>query len=150
MGLGGVAGLYLANVNVEGMYLLEKKSDPIYWYDIGGEDLSPREERFSPTTIAVNVGYGLVIGTRFRFTPQVGVNAIKLEGNHENLCSAYSASLGARIDYAIANYFGICLAPSYAFSVYKSDNFVRISETLTQLNEYAEGFKLKAGFYLYF
>lgn len=151
MGFGGAVGLYLANVNVEGMYLLGKKSDPIYWNNIGGEDLRPREERFSPTTIAVNVGYGFVVGTRFRFTPQVGVNAIKLEGNQENLCSTYSASLGARIDCATANHFGISLVPSYAFSVYKSDNFIRISETLTQLNEYAEGrFNLKVGFYLYF
>lgn len=151
MVFGGAVGLYLANVNVEGMYLLGKKSDPIYWNNIGGEGSRPREERFSPTTIAVNAGYGFVIGTRFRFTPQVGVNAIKLEGNQENLCSTYSASLSARIDYAIANYFGISLAPSYAFPVYKSDNFVHISETLTQLNEYAEGgFNLKVGFYLYF
>ena len=153
MGLGGTVGLYLANVNVEGMYLLGKKSDPIYWNNIGGGSWNrrPIEEIFSPTTITVNVGYGIIIGTRFRFTPQVGVNVINLEGDADNRCSVYSTSVGARIECATANHFGVCLAPSYAFPVYKSDNFVRISETLTQLNEYAEGgFNLKIGFYFYF
>lgn len=152
MGLGGAVGLYLANVNVEGLFLMGKKSAPIYWNYIGdsGWGMRPMEEIFSPTTIAVNVGYGIIIGTRIRLTPQVGVNAINLEGNGGNRCSAYSTSVGARIEYAAAKHFGICLAPSYAFPIYKSDNFIRISETLTQLNQYVEGFNLKIGFYFYF
>lgn len=152
MGLGGAVGLYLANINVEGIYLMGKKSAPIYWNYIGesGWGRRPSEEIFSPTTIAVNMGYGIILGTRIRFTPQVGINAINLAGDEGNRCSAYSTSAGARIEYAAAKHFGICLAPSYAFPVYKSDNFVRISEALTQLKEYVEGFNLKIGFYFYF
>ena len=153
VGIGLAVGLYLANVNVEGLFLLGKKSEPIYWNYVGENiwNLRPMEETFSPTTIAVSMGYGIIIGTRIRLTPQVGVHAINLEGSLGNRCSAYSASVGARIECVAANHFGISLTPSYVSPMYKSDHFVRISETLTQLNEYTVGgFNLKIGLYLYF
>lgn len=150
MGVGATAGLYLANVNVEAIYLVGRKSSPIYWSNIEELHQPPIEETFNPTTVAFNVGYGFVIGTCFRITPQVGVDLIDLAGSQGNRCGTYSASVGTRIEYVAANHFGICLVPDYAFPVYKSDNFVRISDILTELKGYATGrFNLKIGFYFY-
>lgn len=151
MRYGGTMGFYLANVNVEAACLFGKKSDPIYWNYIGEQKERPVKEIFSPVTIAMNAGYGFIFGTRFRLTPQIGVNAINLEGTQKNHCSALTVSVGARAEYIVANHLGICLAPDYSFPAYKSDNFLRISETLSQLNEYAAGgLSLKMGVYLYF
>lgn len=151
MRYGGTIGFYLANVNVEAACLFGKKSDPIYWNYIGEDKQRPVKEIFNPVTIAMNAGYGFILGTRFRLTPQVGVNVINLEGTQENQCSALTVAVGARAEYIVANRLGICLTPDYSFPVYKSDNFLRISETLLQLNEYAAGgLSLKMGIYLYF
>ena len=151
MGWGGTAGLYLANVNIEAAYLMKRKSGPIYWNYLGESGNRPIVETFSPTAIKVHVGYGFIIGTRFRFTPQVGVNTIDYRGNQGNRCCAVTASTGARIECIVANHLGICLAPRYVLPVYGSDNFIRISETLSQLNDYAAGgFNMNVGLYLYF
>ncbi len=147
MGLGGTAGLYLANVNIEAAYIMKKESAPIYWNQMGER---PIEETFKPTVYEINVGHGFIVGTRFRFTPQVGGSAIDFQGNQGNHCSAITASVGIRIECIAANHLGICLVPGYAFPIYKSDNFIRISETQSQLNDYAGGgFKMNIGFYFY-
>ena len=151
MGWGGTVGFYLANVNVEGMYLVGEKSIPIYWNYIGKYHQQPVEETFSPTIIAANVGYGIIVSARLRITPQVGVNIVDFVGSYKNRCSAYSASVGARFECIAFKHLGVSLVPSYASPVYKSDNFIRISGTLLQLNEYAvSGFNLRVGGYLYF
>ena len=151
MGWGGTVGFYLANVNVEGMYLVGEKSIPIYWNYIGKYHQQPVEETFSPTIIAANVGYGIIVSARLRITPQVGVNIVDFVGSYKNRCSAYSASVGARFECIAFKHLGVSLVPSYASPVYKSDNFIRISGTLLQLNEYAvSGFNLRVGCYLYF
>lgn len=153
MGLGGTVGLNLANVNFEASYLLKKESSPIYWSYIGeyGYDMRPQKETFTPAAIEFRMGYGFIIGTRFRFTPQIGMDIIDFNGSRGSRCSAYAASVAARIECIIANHFGICLVPGYTAPIYKSDYFVFLSETLTQLNEYTVGgFNLKIGLYLYF
>lgn len=147
---GGTVGCYLANINVEGMYLVGKESDPIYWNSKGWEQQLPIEERFSPTTIAFSVGYGLIMGARLRLTPQIGMEVVSWEGSQGNRCYAHTVSASARIEYVVFNRFGICLVPSYVHPKYKSDNLVRISETLTQLDDYTSGLNLKIGCYLYF
>lgn len=151
MGVGGALGLYLANVNVEGLFLLEKKTSPIYWNYIGEwGSQRPIEETFTPLVYGVNVGYGLIIGTRFRLTPQVGVNAFDFKGSKYSRCSAYSATAGMRIECLINKAFGVCLVPGYTAPVYRSDYFNHLSETLPQLNDYiVGGFNLKIGFYVY-
>lgn len=150
MGLGAAMGLYLANVNVEGTYLFGKESDAIYWNYIGAVSnyYRPEKETFTPATISVNAGYGFIIGNRCRITPRVGVNIINFYGQNNN-CSALTTSIGARVEYAIINHLGVYLTPEYAIPMYRSDNFVRISQTLTQLNDYVGGFNLKVGCYLY-
>lgn len=153
MGLGGTVGLNLANVNFEASYLLKKESSPIYWNYIGeyGYVMRPQKETFTPAAIEFRMGYGFIIGTRFRFTPQIGMDIIDFNGSRGSRCSAYAASVAARIECIIANHFGICLVPGYTAPIYKSDYFVFLSETLTQLNDYTVGgFNLKIGFYLYF
>ena len=150
MGLGAAMGLYLANVNVEGTFLFGKESDAIYWNYIGAvSNYRPEKETFTPATISVNAGYGFIIGNRCRITPRAGINIINFFGQYNN-CSALTTSIGARVEYAIVNHLGVYLTPEYAIPMYRSDNFVRISQTLTQLNDYVGGFNLKVGCYLYF
>ena len=150
MGIGGALGLYLANVNVEGSILLVKKSNPIYWNYTGKWIQRPLEETFNPLVYGVNMGYGFIIGTRLRLTPQTGVTIFDFKGSQGSRCSVYSASAGLRIDCLINKNFGICLVPGYTAPVSKSDYFIRLSETLIQLNDYiVGGFNMKIGFYLY-
>lgn len=150
MGLGGTVGLYLWNVNLEASRLWMKETSPIYWNYIGASSERPVEETFTPSVYGVNVGYGFIIGTRLRLTPQTGVTIFDFKGSRGNRCSAYSASASMRIDCLINKAFGLCLVPGYTAPVDKSHNFNRLSETLTQLNDYiVGGFNMKIGFYTY-
>ena len=151
MGYGGGIGCYLYNVNVEAMFLFGMlKSDPIYWNYLGPENTRPIEETFKPNVLSFRAGYGFILGTRFRLTPQVGCSYIVVNGNQHNDCAAIAASLGLRAECVIANHFAISLSPDYSFSLSKSENFTRISNTLTQLDDVAEGFNVRIGLYFYF
>lgn len=151
MGFGGGVGCYFYNVNVEAMFLFGmSETDPIYWNYLGSEKTRPVEETFKSNALSFRAGYGFVLGTRFRLTPQVGCSYIAVNGSQNNECTAMTASLGLRAECIVANHFGISLSPDYSFSLSKSDNFTRISETLTQLNDMAGGFNVRLGFYLYF
>lgn len=158
MGFGGGLGCYFYNVNVEAMYLFGmSKIGPIYWNYSGTlntgpveETFKPVEETFKPNTLSFRAGYGFVLGTRFRLTPQVGCSYIVINGSQHNDCGALAASLGLRAECVIANHFAISLSPDYSFSLSKSENFTRISNTLTQLDDVAEGFNVRIGLYFYF
>lgn len=154
IGYGGTFGFYLANLNAEVMYLQKTFTNHIYWNYIGDDKNSykyPGKERFTPSIVALNIGYGLVFGTRFRLTPQLGVNVVNFDGSRGTTFSALEAFVGSRVEFVLLNHLGLCVTPGYTHSIYKSDNYVRLSSTLSQLNDYvSDGFNVKMGLYLYF
>jgi len=159
MGVGVGLGGFISNVNLEANYIMGlTESDSVYWNN--SQDMThPTSYAYKPTYYGGKVGYGIIIGTRFRITPQVGVGVLQLKGTVKEMgvadpgtTDAYAVPVigDVRFDIAIAPYVGLSVCPGYSAAVVKSDVFKAIAEASKQISGYATGFNLKAGLYLYF
>ena len=148
---GGTIGGYVSNVNVEAAYLIGTgNSETIYW---SGNNTQPIVSNYTPTTnISAKLGYGFALGTRYRLTPQVGVNMLKLKESIDNSSSAIadeanvaSALLSLRFSVAIVNHFEISITPEMSFAVSKSKGYEKLSEVSSKIKQWGEGFNVKLG-----
>lgn len=154
-------GGHIANFNIEVDYsYCFQKSPTIYWNYIGEDyDYTPDACTYSPSLIlAGKIGYGIIVGTRFKITPQIGYRFTKLSESGNRLhngwyicganCSA--ATIGVRAYCAISSHFGISLTPEYAIGIAKSDGFKTLSEVTTKIKNMGEGFNAKFALVLTF
>ena len=151
MAFGGTLGGYIHNVNIELAYLMGTgKSETIYW---SGNNTQPIVSTYSPNmTISGKVGYGVSIGTRYRLTPQLGCNLLKLKetidsSSSPNADGAYvlSGLLSIRFSAALANHFAISISPEYSFAISKSNGYTVLSEISPKIKKWGEGFNVKIG-----
>lgn len=156
VGVGATIGGYLYNVNAEASFFYGiGKSEQIYWC---GNDLMPVEASYSPSiNMSIKTGYGFALGTRFRLTPQVGINLLKLKetaDSHEqtlgNDANATSFLVGLRFSAAIVKHFAISLSPEYSFPIKKSTGYEALSEVSPKIKKWSQGFNAKLGITLFF
>lgn len=155
--MGATLGGYISNVNVEASYLYGVgKSETIYW---SGNNTQPLASNYAPAmNVSSKVGYGFPISTRFRLTPQVGVNFLKLKETMESGASvtpadgAYAASalVSLRFSAAIVDHFAVCLSPEYFFCLMRSDGYTALSEVSPKIKKWSEGFNVKLGITAFF
>ncbi|MCM1140930.1 MAG: PEGA domain-containing protein [Muribaculum sp.] len=150
MNFTAAVGGHIANFNIEVDYsYCFQKSPTIYWNYTGEDyDYSPDACTYSPSLIlAGKVGYGIIAGTRFKITPQIGYRFTKLSesgvGWHIDDANCSAATIGARVYYAISSHFGISLTPEYAIEVVSSDGFKTLSEVTSKIKNMGEGFNAK-------
>ena len=147
MGIGANLGGYIYNVNVEAFGLFGLSKAPVYINYSDGA--TPDEESLSAMAIGARVGYGIILGTRLRVTPQAGVGALSVRGNKLS-ASALTVSLGTRCEYAFSKFAGISLTPEYSFAVSKSAVFEQIAAASSRVAGWANGFNARLGVYFYF
>lgn len=150
--MGLTFGGHIHNVNAEASFLYGAgKSGTIYW---SGSNTQPLASNYSPImNVSGKVGYGFPISTRFRLTPQVGVNFMKLKETTESESSvtladgAHAASgiLALRFSVAIVDHFAISLSPEYSFNFMKSDGYNVLSGISPKIKKWSEGFNVKLG-----
>lgn len=151
-GMGG----YLKNINLEANYFMGfARSERIYWYYIPGYySFNEGEASYSPWGMNIKTGYGFSLGSRFRITPQIGWQFLKLKGDdsYANGFGAYASSaVGAlRIHYVLAGCLGIYIAPEYRYSFKSSDGFEALSSVSSEIKSYAQGFGGSVGLTLFF
>ena len=155
MGIGATLGGYLSNVNVEATYMMGlSKSEEIYWNYIGEEGHNrPVLTQYKPMYMGGKLGYGIIIGNRMRITPQLGVGIVSISSNESGETSkayALSASIGARLDYALTSFMGLSLAPEYDFKVSESDKYKSLSEVSTKIKGWSNGFNCRVGLHFFF
>ena len=147
LGLSGMnigVGGYIKNFNMEANYLIGfSKSGDIYWNDSSG-DTMPIVANYSPMGFDFNVGYGILIGNRFRLTPQIGIQYVALSESADkkvaNNANAMSLPIGAKAEFAIVRHFAISLEPSYIINVTKSEGYKALSEISSKIKGYSDGF----------
>ena len=155
MAFGATFGGYINNVNAELTYLMGSgKSETIYW---SGNNTQPVVSNYSPDmAFSGKVGYGVSIGTRYRLTPQIGFNFLKLkesiESNLTQADGAYviSGLLAVRFSAAIANHFAVSLSPEYSFAVNKSKGYDTLSEISSDIKKWGDGLNVKLGIATFF
>ena len=144
-GVGLNTGFYSNNFNMEvfGTYCLDKT--PIYVnYSDNRESL---EE--IPQTIHAGgkMGVGIILGRRFRITPQVGAGIMVVQS--ENILANSITALGAvRFECAIFKNLGISITPEYVYPLKKGEVYEKLLQVSPVLKG-CEGFGLRVGLYLY-
>ena len=152
MGAEATMGFYINNVNVEGTFLYGlDKSETVYWNYMGTLDMRPKETAYTAMAYGGKVGYGIIIGTRWRFTPQVGAMCVQLKDD-DNLTKAHviSGTAGARVDFAAAGCFGLFVAPEMALAVSKSDTYKQLENVSSKVKDWGSGFNVRLGISLTF
>ena len=141
------AGFYTSNINIEASYLHGmKKSENIFWNYNGNDDAMPYSMNYSPTAFSAKAGYGFIVGTQVRITPQVGATLITATSNDkESKCYSVSACIGIRGEYALLSHLGLFVAPEVAFPAIKSDIYKSLSETSSIIKNWCSGFNIRFG-----
>lgn len=147
LGIGG----FLSNINVEADAFYGLGTEKIYWNNVGSSSyvLRPLEDKLSTYYVGGKVGYGIIVGTRLRITPQLGGGYVAISGN---VSESYvvNASLGVRTDFALVRCLGIVLAPEYSFPIAKAEAYQKISAVSDKVKNWGGGFNLRLGLSVFF
>ena len=153
--VGGAIGGYIYNVNVEGYYLVSSDESEDIWWNSTSTSSSERpfSYTYKPTYFGGKVGYGIIVGSRIRITPQLGLGAVSIDGTGKKGDSKGFASLltiGCKLDYAFASCLSINIAPEYGMGMSKSNNFEKLSDLSSKIKGWADGFNCRIGLALFF
>ena len=149
MGFGGAIGCFISNVNVEVDFINGSKKESMYWNDASSNPYRPIEESYSNMFIGGKVGYGVVIGSRMRVTPQVGAGVLRVKGSQSN-AHAIKGSVGLRADYVLADHIGLVVAPEYGVPFSKSSVYEAISAVSSTVKGWGSGFNCSVGLNIFF
>lgn len=157
MNVTAAVGAHIAGFNLELAYSYGfPKSPTVYWNYTGGEEeRQPDVCAYSPRLIlGAKAGYGVIIGTRFKITPQLGYRYTRLSEcgatlhteTHIDGANSSAMTVGVRAYYAVSSHFGISLTPEYAIGIWKSDGFRTLSEITSKIKNMGEGFNARISF----
>lgn len=145
MAVGALVGGYVSHVNLEAGFLLGLSGQDIYWNSVSGD--APRQETLRPSVISLRAGYGIHVGQRLRFTPQLGANIVSVKGDLSK-SNATAFTIGCRAEYVLVKHLSLSLTPEYALPVMKSDTYQRLLDG--GVKDFAGGFGVKAGVNIFF
>lgn len=148
MGAGVAVGFFVSNFNVELDAIYGLDSETIYWNDNSGS-LYPVEDKLTPLTLGAKLGWGVVLGTRMRVTPQVGASLVRISGS-ESSSYAAKGTVGVRADYVLTNHVGVAVSPEYGVALSKSSVFEMLSAVSSKVKAWGSGFNCTVGIHFYF
>jgi hypothetical protein len=147
MGVNAHAGAFLSNINIEAYATLGLAKETVFMNYTDGT--APVAEDLKATLIGGRVGYGIIVGSKLRITPQVG--AASLTAKSDNItATALCATVGCRIDYALTSFLGVNLTPEAQFAVSKKDVFTQVTDISSKVKGWGTGAGARIGLYLYF
>lgn len=147
IGIGGNIGGYISNFNIEAYLVSTLGSEKLYINNTSGA--KSYEESFSGLLIGCKIGYGIIVGTKLRFTPQVGIGSLTVKGGDIST-NVLCATTGIRCEYAVAQNIGVSLTPEGYFAVSKKDIFDSLSSASSKIKGWGTGANVRLGLYLYF
>lgn len=157
MGYGVSVGCYISDVNVElSAFSASGNSETIYW---GNDDTKPVSAVYHPKfLLGGKVGYGMAVGTRYRITPQIGLNSLKLSESMQDGTSVTAADgsnvmsvlFGVRLSAVFSNHFGVSLSPEYSFGVVKSNGYKQLEVVSSKVKSWGQGLNVKLGLMIAF
>ncbi len=152
LGMGG----YVGNFNLEFDYILSmKESESIYWSKDDSEEM-PKEVTYQFNGLSGRFGYGIRLGNRVRFTPQIGINHIFLKEKSDTMKpyakGAYSTNglVALKMDFVLFPYVGLSISPEYSMPIKESPGYKKLSSISDTFNKYSSGFGVKMSTYIFF
>lgn len=149
MGAGAAIGCFISNFNIEADFLAGMAKETIYWNDPRSNPTYPMEDSYSNMYIGAKIGWGIVIGSRMRLTPQVGGGVVRAKGDYSS-CHVVRGSVGVRADYVLANHIGFVVAPEYNVPLSKSSVYEVVSAVSSKVKGWGSGFNCSFGLNIYF
>lgn len=160
MAVGGGFGTYIHNVNIEAFALVGMTESKEVFFLPSDISQTAYSYTYKANNFGAKIGYGIICSDNVRITPQVGIGIASISGSEKqkgtsstpDASSAYAVpvSVGVRAEYLFGKYFGISLAPEFAFTASKSDAFTRISEICSDVKNFGEGFNARVGIFVCF
>lgn len=157
--IGGYIGGYIKNVNLEAhvQYGI-MPSETIYWNYLQ-TDSEPFQYQYNPLMVGGKFGYGFIIGSHVRLTPQIGSYFVMLKGKqidtnpdyiNPDTCYGVNLFAGGKVSFALAPAVELNISPEYAFGVYKSALYKEIHNVSPMAKGWLDGFRMNFGIGLYF
>lgn len=143
-------GCHIKNFNVEAYYSYPTcASETLYWNYVG--NASSGDEyivTYLPSRLAgVRIGYGIVSGTKLKFTPQLGAKYLELEAYPDDTTpTCISATFGVRALWAFRSHFGVSLTPEFVLPVSEGVTYKAISKASSTIRRWGSGFNVNLSF----
>lgn len=177
MNLTAAIGAHISNFNIEAYYSYCLQDSPdIYWIDPTADSYYVYDDyseygyeyeygydsgyytcKYSPSLIiGGKLGYGIIVGTRIKITPQIGYRFVKLTEDaillqsFINGANCSGISIGTRAYFAFSSHFGISLTPEYIAGISKSEGFKTLSQVSSKIKNFGEGFNANLSLVLTF
>ena len=147
MGAGANAGCYIHNFNIQAHYTFSLTTPTIYLNHSDGSD--PDSDDVSALAFGARLGYGIILGSRYRITPQLGVGVLNVMGEQLR-ANALTASAAVRCECALAGCIGVSLTPEYSLAISKKPVFEKLSSVSSAVKGWGTGFNVRLGVYFYF
>lgn len=148
MGFGANVGGYIYDVNAE-VYTTFGLGGETGYLNYADNAAASTEERLVARIFGGRVGYGIIVGSRLRITPQVGLGALTVKSDNIT-ANALCATLGCRVEYAIAPYVGVSLTPEGQLAISKKDMFKQLSDCSSKVKGWGTGGGARLGVYVFF
>ena len=154
-------GGYLKGINIEANACFGlSPSESIFW-NVPNTMTQPYEYQYTPTYIGGKLGYGIILGTRLRISPQIGLGILKLTGECINegdnrynprATDGYSIPLSAamKIEFACLPHVSLCITPEYQKSIMQSALYRQLIGASKQIEQYSNNVSISAGINIYF
>ena len=156
--VGATMGFFLSGFNVEASlgYGLDKK-DEIYWlpnYASKAPLASADPVKYNAFNTSVKLGYGMLLGNRIRFTPQVGINyTVYMDwssSEESDMTSVLKGCVGARFDLALAKGFCLAVSPEYNFKLSSGKPYESMAKVSETINKASKGFRMVCSLVFHF
>ena len=147
MGAGANAGYYIHNFNIQAHCTYSLATHTIYLNHTDGS--YPDSDDVSATAFGARLGYGVLLGSRYRITPQLGAGVLNVVGKQLQ-ANALTASVAVRCECALAGCIGVSATPEYNFAIIKKPVFEKLSAGSSVARGWGNGFNVRLGVYLYF
>lgn len=169
-GASAYMGFYLKGFNMEGGYTMPFVTPERVCWVTSPESWKGSSSQFyydySPSHIIHgNIGFGLRVGKRLRFTPQVGVMYHMIEGayfsngqststvkvsGHDVKTWVLSGKGTLRIELCPFNHLAFAISPSYAMPYKMGNHAAVLNESSDLINNWCGGLSVKAGLEIFF
>lgn len=149
--IGASLGGYTENINLEAYYYHGLAlSDDIWWVPYPGTyNNSSHRYALEFSSFGGKLGYGIILGSRIRLTPQADINIVSASSKS---LSGYSTSLGlgCKLDFALTKHFGIGIAPEYIMRIRESEVYSKLLSISSDFDKWSSGFKCRIGISVFF
>ena len=149
-------GLYMYNLNLEVDWWSGLKPAGDFGFTLEGYSDHYVATIDSPRYLDVRLGYGIILGTSFRITPQVGLGSFSFKMTPDDPdvsldpCKTKAAIFDVKLDYAITKWLGISVCPAYSLPFKPSENYEYFAEVDDIFQSYVKGFNMRTGLYFFF